>query len=483
MVITSEPVRRAVLLAALIATLDGCSDAGQGSPSKPVVSATAAVSPDNDLALLVSAAVTDADSVRVVSIAGGTRTALTPYFDASGTQVRVPVLALKPATAYSLSVDALGPGGAASSASFSITTGDLPDVLKPIRMRTVKGASSAGYLLTAINFASDVYAVAFDSTGSIVWYRRFPNGLSSLDMSQQPNGNFTIFTGLSHGWEPVPGQFIEFTPAGEQVRTWTAPAGYYLDGHEFLLTNEQGVSQPVGHMLTYTLRSIDAQSVGGSAAEEVTQHALHRVRQAGPPELVWDSWNVFTLGDWIEPPRLPPSDIDHPNSLTLDSDGNYIVSWRNTGEITKINRATGQIIWRLGGAHNEFQFIGDPLSGFSAQHYARMTPAGTLLLYDNGWRHSPSQSRAVEYRLDVTAKTATLIREFRHDPPLFTQFVGSVQRLPGNNTLVGWAQVGLATEYNPAGAVTWEGQIEFGTAVPSVYRIQKTYSLYAFATP
>ena len=58
---------------------------------------------------------------------------------------------------------------------------------------------------------------------------------------------------------------------------------------------------------------------------------------------------------WIEPPRPDPvnpeqPDYDHPNAIGFDRDGNYIVSWRNLGQVTKIDAQTGQVLWRLGGA-------------------------------------------------------------------------------------------------------------------------------------
>jgi hypothetical protein len=309
-----------------------------------------------------------------------------------------------------------------------------------------------------------------------VWYKEFPGTTLSLAFTQQSSTNYTIYVGESHGWEPADGKYVEFTPAGDVVREWKAPTGFYLDGHDMVLTGES--SSTVAHMLTYTVRTVDATSIGGSATEQLAQHAIHRVTTGGTAELVADAWNIFKLPDWIEPTRLPPSDIDHPNSLAIAPDNNYLVSWRNTGEISKINRTNGSLMWRLGGANNQFQIIGDPFNGFSAQHDAGFTSAGTLLLYDNGSRHNPSESRAVEYRLDETAKTATMVREFRHQPAVYTPFVGNAQRLDNGNTLVGWALAGLATEYSSTGSVVWEGQIELGSAIPTPYRIQRTKSLY-----
>ncbi len=77
-----------------------------------------------------------------------------------------------------------------------------------------------------------------------------------------------------------------------------------------------------------------------------------------------------------------------------------------------------------------------------------------------------------------------MIRDFRHDTPIFTPFVGSAQRLVNGNTLIGWGMAVLATEYSAAGAVVWEGRVEFPSgATPVFYRLLRTYSLYRDATP
>src|SRR2546426_3251407 len=104
------------------------------------------------------------------------------------------------------------------------------------------------------------------------------------------------------------------------------------------------------------------------------------------------------------------------------------------GEITKIDRRTGELIWRLGGRNNQFAIVDDPLGGFSSQHSVRVLDNGNLLLYDNGLRHTPPESRAVEYRLDVSTRTATMVWQYRRVPAVFTPFLGSVQRFQNGNT-------------------------------------------------
>jgi hypothetical protein len=199
---------------------------------------------------------------------------------------------------------------------------------------------------------------------------------------------------------------------------------------------------------------------------------------------VLQGWDHFSWADRIEPPRDTLWDFDHPNSLDFDHDGNYIVSYRNMGEVTKIDRRTGAILWRFGGRNNQFKIRNDPLGGFSAQHTARVLPNGNLLLYDNGTRHAPQQTRAVEYRLDTRAKTADLVWEYRHNPTRYVPYTGAVQRLANGNTLIAYSNYGTVTEVNPRGEVVWEGTVMRSEGdAGDFYRAIKIASLYRYEDP
>jgi arylsulfate sulfotransferase len=120
-------------------------------------------------------------------------------------------------------------------------------------------------------------------------------------------------------------------------------------------------------------------------------------------------------------------DYLHLNSICVDStDNNLIVSFRNLCEIVKVNRQTGNIMWRLGGASSDFSQTAD--QRFLFQHYARIIEEGkTLIFIDNGDSARP-YSRILEYQLDENAKTITSFKSFQV-PDTFIQFAGSVQKI------------------------------------------------------
>ena len=148
------------------------------------------------------------------------------------------------------------------------------------------------------------------------------------------------------------------------------------------------------------------------------------------------------------------------NAIDIDTDGHILLSSRNTSEVTKINRDTGEIIWRLGGAHNQFTYINDPLNGARNQHAIRVVTTNDYTMFDNGNLHSPSMSRAVEYRLDPTNMTATLVWQYPNPPTasIYSYYMGNAQRLANGNTLIDWAVGNLPklTEVRPDGSKAYE---------------------------
>ena len=71
-------------------------------------------------------------------------------------------------------------------------------------------------------------------------------------------------------------------------------------------------------------------------------------------------------------------DFPHMNAIDVDTDGHILLSSRSTSEITKINRDTGEIIWRFGGVNNQFTFANDPLSGpATSTRFAASAPTAT----------------------------------------------------------------------------------------------------------
>ncbi|MBL0341785.1 MAG: aryl-sulfate sulfotransferase [Bacteroidetes bacterium] len=162
-----------------------------------------------------------------------------------------------------------------------------------------------------------------------------------------------------------------------------------------------------------------------------------------------------------------PNTVDwtHYNAIEMDVDSNLLVSSRHFNEITKINRVTGAIMWRLGGNANQFNFINDP-EMFKRQHDIRKISNGNYTLFDNGDGNSSTPyhtAKGKEYQLNESSLTAELIWSYENSPASYSTAMGSFGRKPGGVSIVGYGMNSnddmLFTAVDDAGMIALE--IEF----------------------
>src|SRR5690606_31989009 len=107
---------------------------------------------------------------------------------------------------------------------------------------------------------------------------------------------------------------------------------------------------------------------------------------------------------------------------------------------TKVERATGDTVWVLGGgAQNDF--TGDGAS-WDNQHGFHLLGLDRILIFNNG--PNRSASLAIEISLDLDNFTAT--REWEYSSELSNNIMGDAQRLDNGNTLVTYSVLGVIHE-------------------------------------
>ncbi len=330
---------------------------------------------------------------------------------------------------------------------------------------SVFGTPTPGRLfLSSIDFfrPAGSYLMILENDGTPFFLRKLP-GLG-LDFKLQPGGRLTYFDNSARC-------FYALNPLYAVVDSFRCGNGYVTDGHDLILL-------PNGHAL---LMSYDPEFVELDPAKTGLGFGIaigliiQELDQARNVVFQWRSWDHFQISDMVGR-NFSGGGIDyvHGNSLDVDPDGNIILSCRSMDEVTKISRTTGEILWRLGGKNNQFTFTNDPIA-FSHQHAVRWLPNGHLVLFDNGNAVHPSFSRAVEYALDETQKTATLVWQYRLSPDVFAPAFGYVQRFPNGNTLIAWgATTPTLTEVAPDGSIV--SQLTFDTGVD-------TYRAFRFEWP
>jgi hypothetical protein len=318
-----------------------------------------------------------------------------------------------------------------------------------IELISKNGPADGDLFLANFSFlgSADAFLLIVDNDGKIIQEKSIPNS-SALDFKIQTDGEITYFD-TKFGAYCVVDSFLN------TLRQISATNGFTTDNHELIIAEN-------GHYFFiakygYTL-DMSTLVTGGKKNADILADAIMEYDESGNEIMEWRTQDHFQITDATHEDLTAQSiDYCHANSLDIAQDGNLILSTRNMDEVTKIDPVTGNIIWRWGGKHNEFTFIGDTL-GFSHQHCVHLLPNGHYLFLDNGNYHTPSFSRAVEYALDEDKKTATLVWQYRHNPDKYAFAMGSVQRLSNGNTLIGWGAdtTCTLTEVTPDGKVALE---------------------------
>jgi hypothetical protein len=290
------------------------------------------------------------------------------------------------------------------------------------------GLTYGNYLIIADNSGNVVKTAKFDSPESN--FRVLPNG----ELMTSENGRHLI---LDANLAPVD--------------TFKCGNGYTADSHDFLLL-------PNGHALLFAKdpQPVDMSKIvpGGRPDAIVTGAVVQELDASKNVIFQWRTFDYIPITNSYYDLTQNSIPYVHGNALDVDNDGNILFSLRYCSAIVKINRKTGNLDWTLGGKGNQFTFYGEHSENqptyFSNQHNILVLPHEHILMFDNGDQHPDHYSRGVEYVLDEANKKATMVWEFDHGRSIYTSSGGSIQRLPGGNTLIGWSRPPSdTTKYHP----------------------------------
>jgi hypothetical protein len=244
--------------------------------------------------------------------------------------------------------------------------------------------------------------------------------------------------------------------------------GAPMDMHELRLTPE-GTA-----LFTCYPRWVraDLSAVGGPRDGRVLESVFQEVDvRNGRLLLEWRSLEHVPVQESYEPLQ-DPYDYLHLNSIAVAPDGNLLVSGRHTWTVYKLDRASGQVIWRLGGKRSDFGL--SPDARFSWQHDAEQPSERVLTVFDNGYDgHTKTEprSRGMVLELDEARRTARLAQAFYHSSPLLASAMGSVQILPDGHVLVGWGSQPYVGEFAADGRVLADVRLAHGQQCYRSYRL------------
>lgn len=305
---------------------------------------------------------------------------------------------------------------------------------------------SNDYLFLGLTTGAAGHLMIVDNEATPVFYKKIDGTI--FNFLWQKNGELTynIYPDSAYGLDS----------SGYLINRFFAPDSFRFDFHE-LTVLEDGTYYVLGEeRIVVDLSQIVP---GGKTNAILITQNIHHMDTTDNEIWRWRSFDHYDILDADDAVNLTLSTIDwsHCNSIKVDYDGNILLSTRNFNEVTKINRQTGDIIWRLGGERNQFQFINDTRH-FARQHDAKRNAAGNLILFDNGVRLEPQYSSLVEYKLDEDSLTATLIRRFSRNESIWSRVRGGVQGLPNGNHLICWGESNIpaVTEINTENEIVYE---------------------------
>ena len=359
---------------------------------------------------------------------------------------KVLVIGMKAQQTYMIKAISANSGGSVN-ATGTFTTGTLPaQIPNGTVMINDTTKSQPGWTLMNVQKGqgdtrarSDYppYAVMYDSDGKPVWY--YVDG-TKPDIGGAVSTQLTdkgVLIGPS--WDAnttidavVP---IEVDLAGNTV--WQCPAS--VCGNKNFTHHASKLSNGDYMLIEY-----------------ITTNGLQNpfFREVSPSnQIVWS----LDYASLVPPPSGSSGDWCHANSVTVDIAKNVVYANCRWAGLLKTTYQNPTRQWLLQGTYIKTK-IGDftfspSNSGFSDTHDPEIHDDGTICFFDNGGYGSGAtggsttmfHSRAVEYKIDETAKTATLVWEFPGNATVpdawytnnwYTPFWGDVDRLPNGNHLV-----------------------------------------------
>ncbi len=359
---------------------------------------------------------------------------------------------------------------------------DTPTAPPPVTILTEGNVGHGDFFISPFG-GTDKYANGpeiLDQQGNVVWFQAVPAGQEASDFRTQTYRGQPVLTwwqgtglgGLAKGTDYI------YNSNYQQVATVNAGNGYSADGHEFLIT-----PQNTALILSYTTEAADLTSIGGPSNQTVIDGIVQEIDiPTGKVLFQWKASDHVPYSQSEQP--LPasassPWDWFHVNAVHIDTDGNMLIDARDTWTTYKVARHSGNVIWQLGGKASSFtlqaapgQKLNNAGELFAWQHDPEALGNDVYTVFDNDAAGvgntgvDPTAqfglSRAVRFKLDERAHTATLLKSYNQPDALTAPSQGNAQTTADGNLLVGWGSLPYFSEYDTAGDLLFNAEFPAG---------------------
>ena len=298
-----------------------------------------------------------------------------------------------------------------------------------------------------------------DDRGEVVWFRPLRHPI--LPTSRAMNFEVQTYRGRPVlTWGETPGEYVIFDDSYQEIARFSAANGYNGDHHEFLISPQDTALITINNAVP-----MDLSSVGGSRDSVALQGIAQELDiETGEVLFEWHSLDHVGLDETYVTPsedHYPGIDYFHINSIDVDHDNNLLISARETSAVYKIDRNSGEVMWRLGGKKSDFE-MGEG-ARFSYQHDARRLPDGTISIFDNGTTvfhngipKAVEESRAIVLELDEQKMRASLVSEYTHPDEQHADAAGNTEVLENGNVFVGWGRALAISEFGHDGKLLFD---------------------------
>jgi outer membrane protein assembly factor BamB len=299
----------------------------------------------------------------------------------------------------------------------------------------------------------------FDRQGRLVWFKPL-TGPRPFDLNASTDRGAPALTWWqgelfsSHGV----GVGVVVDSGYRRIQEIHAGDGLRLDLHELNLTSRGTALITAYDQVTTSLKPIGRSGSGPVFAG----HAQEIDLATGKVLLDWNSLDHVGLDETYESaaPSGEVLDYFHINSVGECSDGNLLISGRNTSALYKVDRSSGEVIWRLSGRKSDFTL--GPGADFHWQHHTRAWSDTAYTVFDNGANGSENRSRALLLDVDESAMTVALTQAFLHPAAFVSETLGSVTLLDDGRVFVGWGDQPYFSEFAADGGLLLDGQLPIG---------------------
>ena len=318
------------------------------------------------------------------------------------------------------------------------------------------GTPTPGWYLTLAGTTSGgSFALILDEHGGPVWYKRLDRRGTDIERRSDGRIVWVPSLGARYGTEPDAG--------------YRAISLYGTLVDEYITYDEGDVEHPTDHhdyvelsggryaLISYPILSgVDLTALPGdgwSVTDTIADNVIQELYADGSLAWSWRLSDYFGYDEVPYPIRWEPDgpvDVFHTNALSAidDGSGDYLVTARHLDAAFRIDRSDDGIDWILGslptGAPQlsgapRLEILNDPRGGPRRPHHAQLD-GDVVTLFDN--RTDLGQaSRAVAYRIDTGAATATLLWSIEAPSGQTAFGLGSVDPAADGSVVVGWGPV------------------------------------------